>query len=393
MPMALEDYLITRLKEIEQKGLYRTLNQVESPSDAIVTTNGRTVIEFSSNNYLGLANHRTLKEVAREAVSAYGVGSGASRLIAGNLALYRTLEDRLAQFKGTEASLVFPTGYQTNIGTITALSGPEDVIFSDALNHASIIDGCRLSKAPIITYPHRDMDALEKLLKRTPSARNRLIITDGVFSMDGTIAPLPRLVDLTRTYDCLLMVDEAHATGILGAHGRGTAEHFHVEDDISIHMGTFSKALGSLGGYIAGSRTLINYLINTSRNLIYTTGLPPAVLAVNHAAIDLVESASSLRDALWERTHFFKKELDRLGFDTLETETPIIPLIVGEAAKTVHFSSLLFERGIHAHGIRPPTVPEGLSRLRISIIATHTWNDLHRGLEVFEKTGKELGII
>ena len=391
--MALEDLLTARINAIEQQGLYRKLNQLESPSDAVVTTNGQRVIQFSSNNYLGLANHRTLKEAAYKAVTAYGVGSGASRLIAGNLALYRTLESRLAQFKGTEAALVFPTGYQTNIGTITALVGHEDVIFSDAYNHASIVDGCRLSKARIVTYPHRNVAELETLIKTTPAARNRLLITDGVFSMDGTIAPLPQLVSLARKYDCWLMVDEAHATGVLGPHGRGTAEHYQIENGISIHMGTFSKALGSLGGYIAGSRTLIDYLINTSRNLIYTTGLPPAVLAVNHAAIGLVESASSLRDALWKRTRFFKKELDKLGFNTMKTETPIIPLIVGEAAKTVAFSSHLFQRGIHAHGIRPPTVPAGLSRLRITIMATHSWDDLHHALEVLEKTGKELGII
>ncbi len=391
--MELEDYLRTQLKKIEQQGLSRKLKRLESSADAVVTTNGRRVIEFSSNNYLGLANHPALKEVAFQAVKTYGVGSGASRLIAGNMALYRQLEDRLAQFKGTEAALVFPTGYQANVGTITALAGPNDIIFSDALNHASIVDGCRLSRARIITYPHRDLRELETLLASAPQKGNRLIITDGVFSMDGTIAPLPGLVSLARQHGCWLMIDEAHATGILGMNGRGTAEHFQVEDGISIHMGTFSKALGSLGGYIAGSRTLINHLINRSRNLMYTTALPPAVLAVNRAAIDLVEEGTSLRDQLWERTRFLERELATLGFNTLETETPIIPLIVGDPRLTIRFSSLLFDRGVHAHGIRPPTVPEGLSRLRISVMATHSWDDLDRGLEVLEKTGRELGII
>lgn len=389
----MEEYLRIQLDAIRQKGLYRELKSLESHPDCVVQAEGRRVIQFSSNNYLGLANHPLLKQAAQEAAEKYGSGSGASRLIAGNCELYRTLEARLAQFKGTEAAVVFPTGYHANLGAITALMGKEDIIFSDALNHASIVDGCRLSGARTIIYPHRDIEALERQIRRAPAARNRLIITDGVFSMDGTIAPLPALADVARRHDCWVMVDEAHATGVLGNRGSGTAEHFLVKENISVHMGTFSKALGSLGGYIAGSQPLIDYLINKSRSLMYTTGLPPAVLAVNCTALDLVEQASSLRKKLWKRTTFFRDQLQALGFNTLESETPIIPIITGDSVRTVRFSQRLFEHGINAHGIRPPTVTEGLSRLRVSLMATHAWEDLHYALEVMEKAGREFGII
>jgi len=389
----LNTYLQTQLEQIREKGLYRSLRSLDSAADAVVMADGRRLIQFSSNNYLGFANHPVLRQAAANALEQYGVGVGASRLIAGNCSLYQKLEERLMRFKETEAALVFPTGYQANLGVITALAGPEDIIFSDELNHASIVDGCRLSGAAIIIYPHRNLDVLEKRIRTSPAGRNRLIITDGVFSMDGTIAPLAELSELARHYGCWIMVDEAHATGVLGKRGSGTAEHFHMKEDIHIHMGTFSKALGSLGGYIAGSRTLIDYLINKSRNLMYTTGLPPAVLSVNYAALELAEQAFDLRNRLWDMTHFFRKRLVEAGFNTLESETPIIPLVIGDAAKTVQFSRRLFEQGINAHGIRPPTVAEGLSRLRISLIATHTWEDLHYALDVIEKAGKAFNII
>jgi len=389
----MEDFLLNALKQTDQEGLYRTLQSLETAQAPVVVVGGKRVIQFSSNNYLGLANHPALKRAAQEAIERYGVGTGASRLIAGNLELYEHLEKNLAQFKGTESAIVFPTGYQTNVGTISALMGEKDLIFSDALNHASIVDGCRLCGAKVIIYPHRDLDALGQLIKTASQAKNRMIITDGVFSVDGTIAPLPGLVELAKRYGCWLMVDEAHATGVLGNRGRGTAEHFGVEHGVDIHMGTFSKALGSLGGYVAGSKNLIDFLINKSRSLIYTTGLPPAVLAVNCAALELVENGLNLRKALWERVVFFRNELNRLGFNTFSSEAQIIPVIIGDPVKTMEVFQYLFSRGVLAYGVRPPTVPEGLSRIRIAVMATHEWDDLYFGLQVLEEAGKKFGII
>jgi 8-amino-7-oxononanoate synthase len=389
----MEDFLLNALKQTDQAGLYRTLQSLETAQAPVVVVGGKKVIQFSSNNYLGLANHPALKRAAQEAIERYGVGTGASRLIAGNLELYEQLEKNLAQFKGTESAIVFPTGYQTNVGTISALMGENDLIFSDALNHASIVDGCRLSGAKVIIYPHRDPDALEQLIKTASQAKNRMIITDGVFSVDGTIAPLPGLVELANRYGCWLMVDEAHATGVLGNRGRGTAEHFGVEQEVDIHMGTFSKALGSLGGYVAGSKNLIDFLINKSRSLIYTTGLPPAVLAVNCAALELVENGLDLRKALWERVVFFRNELNKLGFNTFLSEAQIIPVIIGDPVKTMEIFQYLFSRGVLAYGVRPPTVPEGLSRIRIAVMATHEWDDLHFGLDVLKDAGKKFGIV
>jgi len=389
----MEIFLLNALKQTDQEGLYRTLQSLETAQAPVVVVGGKRVVQFSSNNYLGLANHPALKRAAQEAIERYGVGTGASRLIAGNLELYEHLEKNLARFKGTESAIVFPTGYQTNVGTISALMGESDLIFSDALNHASIVDGCRLCGAKIIIYPHRDLDALEQLIKTASQAKNRMIITDGVFSVDGTIAPLPGLVELAKRYGCWLMVDEAHATGVLGNQGRGTAEHFGVEHGVDIHMGTFSKALGSLGGYVAGSKNLIDFLINKSRSLIYTTGLPPAVLAVNCAALELVENGLDLRKALWERVVFFRNELNRLGFNTFSSEAQIIPVIIGDPIKTMEVFQYLFFRGVLAYGVRPPTVPEGLSRIRIAVMATHEWDDLYFGLQVLEEAGKKFGII
>ena len=389
----MQEFLQAILEQTKQQGLYRSLYTLKSPAEPVVTIGNGNLIHFSSNNYLGLSIHPELKKAAHEAIEKYGVGSGASRLIAGNLELYEKLEERLSQFKRTQAALVFPTGYQANVGVISSLMGEEDVIFSDALNHASIVDGCRLSRAKVIVYPHRDLDTLEKLIKTAPPARNRMIITDGVFSVDGTVAPLPGLVNLAQKYNCWLMVDEAHATGVWGKQGRGTAEHFGVEEEVDIQMGTFSKALGSLGGYIAGSKILINFLINKSRSLIYTTGLPPAVLATNLKAIELVEKGDNLRKDLWERVNFFRRELNKLGFNTFSSEAQIIPVIIGDEGKTMEFSRYLFTRGVLAWGLRPPTVPPGLSRLRVSIMATHSWEDLQFGLKVFEEAGKKFGII
>jgi len=390
----MEAYLTSTLKRFEHQGLYRTLRHLESAPDPVVVIDQKRVIQLSSNNYLGLANHPVLKQAARTALEQYGTGSGASRLITGNFALYEELEGAVARFKGTEAALVFATGYQANIGSISALLGPGDLIYSDALNHASIIDGCRLSGAQTIVYPHRDVAALEELLHRNKSeSSNRLILTDGVFSMDGTIAPLPDLLALAKRYDCWLMVDDAHATGILGNQGKGTAEFFGLAEAVDIQMGTFSKALGSLGGYIAGSRKLKDFLVNSCRSLIYSTGLPPAVLAANRAALDLVENSAELRQGIRARSSFVREELVKIGYNTLGSETQIIPILIGEASLTMDFSHYLFTKGVFAHGIRPPTVPEGLSRVRISVMATHEWDDLHYAMETIREAGKRFGII
>jgi 8-amino-7-oxononanoate synthase len=270
---------------------------------------------------------------------------------------------------------------------------PDGLIFSDALNHASIIDGCKLSGSRIIVYPHRDLDALEKMVRSAPAARHKLILTDGVFSMDGTIAPLAGLVALAKRYHCWVMVDEAHGTGVLGKHGRGAAEHLAVENDVDIHMGTFSKALGSLGGYVAGSRKLIDFLINKCRSLIYSTGLPPSVLAANLAAIQMVDEDSSLRENLWDRAQYVRRELNNRGFDTLGSETQIIPVRIGDPTLTMEFSRYLLDRGVFAHGIRPPTVPRGLSRIRIAVMATHNREDLLYGIEVIEEAGKKFRML
>ena len=373
--------------------MYRTLKVLGGAQSANTVIDGKRVVQLSSNNYLGLANHPRLKAAVIEAVEKYGSGSGASRLVCGNLKLNGALEDKIAQLKGKERALLFSTGYMANIGIITALVGEGDVIFSDELNHASIIDGCRMSKAETRVYPHKDMDALEKLLAKSDRFAHRLIITDGIFSMDGDIAPLPDLVGLTESYECMLMIDDAHATGVLGVHGGGTGEHFGLEDKIDVVMGTLGKALGGFGAFVAGSYRLREFLINKSRPFIFTTGLPPAVIASGIAALELLEEEPEIRERLWENVGFFRKEIEKLGFNTLESETQIIPVLVGDAPLAMRMGEILFEEGVSVQGIRPPTVPQGLSRLRITIMSTHTQNELESALKAMEKVGKKLNLI
>lgn len=387
------DFLKDRLASLQRTGLYRTLRDLSGPQSATTVVDGKRVVQLSANNYLGFANHPRLKAAAKEAVEKYGSGSGASRLVCGNLELNGKLEGKIAKLKKKECALLFSTGYMANIGIITSLMNKEDVIFSDELNHASIIDGCKMSRAETRVYPHNDMDALERLLKETRHCTHRLIVTDGIFSMEGDISPLPDLVSLAERYECMVMVDDAHATGVLGTNGGGTGEHFALEDKIDIAMGTLGKALGGFGAFVAGSHGLREFLINRARPFIFTTGLPPAVIASGIAALELLEEEPEIKMRLWENVGFFKKRVEELGFNTLRSETQIIPVLVGDTSLTMRMGEMLLNEGVFVQGIRPPTVPQGSSRLRITIMATHTQSELECALEAMEKVGKKLHLI
>ncbi|MDO8446737.1 MAG: 8-amino-7-oxononanoate synthase [Deltaproteobacteria bacterium] len=403
------DFLTKELENLKASGLYRTLRTIEGPQGPRVKIDGKDVVLLCSNNYLGIADHPRLKEAAIKAIERYGVGSGASRLVSGTMKLHEELEERIARFKGTEAALVFNSGYTANTSVIPALVWHGDIVFSDRLNHASIIDGCALSRAELKRYPHKDVEGLERLLKvvsgqwpvvgnnvsrLTSHISRQLIVTDSVFSMDGDIAPLPEIVTLAKKYGAMVMVDDAHATGVLGKTGKGSLEHFGLEcEENIIQMGTLGKALGTFGAYIAGSRELIDYLTNKARGFIFSTSLPPFVLASAIAAIDLVEDEPELRQALWKKTWYLKKWLDSMGFDTMGSETPIIPVFIGDTGKTMEFSRRLLEEGVFVSGIRPPTVPEGKSRLRATVMANHSYDDLDMALDAFSKVGRELCLI
>jgi len=387
------DFLKDQIESLKRAGLHRTLRSLQGPQSTTTIIDGKRVLQLSSNNYLGLATHPRLKAAAKEAIERYGSGAGASRLICGNLELNRKLEDKIAKLKGKESALLFSTGYMANIGTIATLMDEGDVIVSDELNHASIIDGCRMSKAQTRVYPHRNMYALEKLLKESRHSSHRLIVTDGIFSMDGDIVPLPDLVGLAERYECMLMVDDAHATGVLGAHGGGTGEYFDLQDKIDISMGTLGKALGGFGAFVAGSHRLREFLINRARPFIFTTALPPAVIASGIAALELLEEEPEMRARLWENVGFFKKEIEDFGFNTLQSETQIIPILVGDTSLTLRMGEMLLEEGVFIQGIRPPAVPQGASRLRITLMATHTQKELECALEAIEKVGRRLHLI
>ena len=374
-------------------GLYRSLGEVEGPPGTTIVFDGRKLLQFSSNNYLGLANHPRLKAAAMAAVERYGVGSGASRLVCGNLDLNRKLEEKLAQLKKKEAALLYSTGYMANLGVIAALAGEGDLILSDEYNHASIVDACRLSRAQTRVYPHKRMDELEKLLAGAESSKRRLIVTDGIFSMDGDIAPLPDLVDLAEKYECLLMVDDAHATGVLGPNGGGTGDHFGLAEKIDVAMGTFGKALGGFGAFVAGDRNLRELLINCSRPFMFTTGLPPSVLAAGIAALEVVEEEPEMRARLWDNANLLRNGIEEMGFTLAGGETQIIPLLAGDASLAMEMSSLLREEGVYIQGIRPPSVPPGSSRLRITVSAAHTRGELAFALEALQKVGRRVGMI
>ncbi|MEK6714364.1 MAG: 8-amino-7-oxononanoate synthase, partial [Nitrospirota bacterium] len=365
------------LAALERQGLKRCLRNVTSAQGRKIILDGKEVLNFCSNNYLGLADDPRLREAAVECIQKEGVGSGASRLICGNMAAHRNLEETIARFKGAESCLTFSTGYMANVGIISSIFGRDDMIFCDRLNHASIIDGIILSQAKFKRYPHKDMEALEEMLRTTTGFRRRGIITDSVFSMDGDIAPLDKITELARKYDCLVMIDEAHALGVTGKNGKGLAEHFGVEDRIDIQMGTLSKAAGSFGAYCCGSKELIEFLVNKARSFIYTTALPPAVAAASQKAIEIIRDEPMLRQKLWVNTDYFQKAIVAMGFNTLSSsrrepngQTPIIPIVVGGPAVAVEFSRRLLEEGIFVSAIRPPTVPQNTARLRLTVMAT-----------------------
>ncbi len=382
------------LAALKEAGLYTYIRTIESPQGAWLTVDGKRVLNFCSNNYLGLANHPRLVEAARKAMEQYGVGPGAVRTIAGTMTLHVELERRLAKFKGVEAAITFQSGFAANLATIPAIVGREDVIFSDQLNHASIIDGCRLSRATIVAYPHNDVDALEDLIKEHgPKYRRKLIVTDGVFSMDGDIAPLPRLAELAKRYGCILMVDDAHGEGVLGRGGRGIVDHFDLHGVVDIEVGTMSKAFGVMGGVVAGSRRLVEWLRQRGRPFLFSSAMTVPDVAACLAAIDLLEESTELVDRLWDNARYFKAKMQELGFDTGQSETPITPIMLGEAPLAQEFSRRLFEEGVFAMAIGYPTVPKGAARIRVMPSAAHTREDLDFAIRAFEKVGRELGVL
>lgn len=374
--------LLEELSKIEAAGLKRALKTVEGPQGPRVVVNGREVLLLCSNDYLGLANDPRLKDAAKKAIDEYGVGAGASRLVSGNMILHEALEDRIRRFKGTQAALVFNSGYTANIGLITALSDRQTEIFSDRLDHASIIDACALSLAKVKRYRNRDVGSLERLLKKS-TARRKLIVTDGVFSMDGTIAPLREIAGLLDKYGATLIIDDAHGTGVLGANGKGTLEELGVSHPSIIQMGTLGKALGSFGAFVAGPKSLIDLLISKSRPFIFTTALPPAICAASIKALDIVEDEAERRARLKTNYEYLRAGLNKGGLQTLGS-TQIIPVIVGDADKAVKASERLLERGIFIQAIRPPTVPDGSSRLRITAMATHTKEDIDLAVDAIK---------
>ncbi len=386
-------FLGTELDSLKQQGLYRKLRILESEPAARATFDHKSVVDLSSNNYLGLATHPKLKQAALDAVTKYGVGSGAVRTISGTMEMHMELERRLAAFKHVEAVVVFQSGFAANAGTVAAVLTKEDVVVSDELNHASIIDGCRLSRAAVKVFPHKDMDAARKILKELPSTQRKLLITDGVFSMEGDLGPLPELCTLAEEYGAIMMVDDAHASGVFGKNGSGTVDHFKCHGRVDIQVGTLSKAFGVLGGYVAGSRALIDFLYHRARPFLFSTSHPPAVTAACLAALDVLETEPQWIEKLWDNTRFFKAGLETLGFNTGMSESPITPVIVGEAATAAKMSDTLFENGVFAQSIGFPTVALDKARLRTIVAATHTREDLQYALDMFGKVGRELGVI
>lgn len=387
------EYLQEQLDDMKKEGVFRELIPLESKQGSKVTIKGKRVIQLSSNNYLGLTDHPRLKKAAIKAVEEYGVGTGSVRTIAGTLSMHNDFEQKLADFKHTEASLVFQSGFTTNQGVLSSILGDKDVVISDELNHASIIDGIRLTKAARKIYKHSDMDSLEAALKESGDYRTRLVVTDGVFSMDGDIAPLPEIVELAEKYNALVMVDDAHASGVLGKNGRGTVNHFGLDGRVHIQVGTLSKAIGVLGGYVASTDTLRQYLIHHGRPFLFSTSHPPAVTAACSAAIDVLLEEPELIKKLWDNSQFFKKGLEGLGFNTGKSETPITPVITGEGPKAHQLSDKLFENGVFAQGIAFPTVAKGAARVRTIVTAQHSREELEEALNAFEKAGRELNLI
>ena len=377
------EFIQDELQALKSTSLYRHLRSVAGDQGPTLMIDGRELLNFSSNNYLGLANHPALAKAAIDAIGRYGCGSGASRLISGNMTLHEELEIKLAQLKGSETALVFNSGFQANTGIIPTLVGDGDVVFSDALNHASIIDGCRLSRAKIVVYRHCDADQLEQGLKDAPRSSRKLIVTESLFSMDGDEAPLKQIVDLSEKYDAMTMVDEAHATGVYEPNGAGLVSQLQLSDRVLVQMGTLGKALGGFGAYVAGSAALRELLINRCRSFIFTTSLPPAVMAMAIAAVELIKHESERRRVLRNNCARVRDGLARLGYSLGDSRSQILPLMIGDANECIRLSDRLLDRGVFAQGIRPPTVPPGTSRLRITLMATHTSDQIDRALEVF----------
>ncbi len=394
MPKDQLRYLSDELQSLREQKLYQKLRILETEQLPVSRFDGQEVINLSSNNYLGLTTHAKLKQRALEAIEKFGVGSGAVRTIAGTMTLHMALEEKIAKFKRVEASVVFQSGFTANAGTVQAILGREDVIISDELNHASIIDGCRLSRAEIKVFPHKDIEGCEKILKELAGRKCRkLLITDGVFSMEGDIAPLPQLVALAEKYGCIMMIDDAHASGVLGRNGRGTVDHYNLHGRVDIQVGTLSKAIGALGGYVCSTRDTIEFLYHRARPFLFSTSHPPSVAATCLAAFELLEEEPQLIERLWTNTKFFKEGLKKLGLNTGASETPITPVIVGDAALAHEYSRELFKAGVFAQGIGYPTVPVGKARIRTIVTATHTHEQLSRALHELEHVGQELRII
>jgi glycine C-acetyltransferase len=386
-------FLSNELESLKQQGLYRKLRVLEGKPEAHATFDHKSVVNLSSNNYLGLTTHPKLIAAAADAVTKYGVGSGAVRTISGTMAMHMELERRLAVFKHVEAVVVFQSGFAANAGTVAAVLGKDDAIVSDELNHASIIDGARLSKATIKVFPHKDVNAARRIIKDLPADQKKILITDGVFSMDGDLGAVPELCALAEEYNAIMMVDDAHASGVFGKNGSGTVDHFGCHGRVDIQVGTLSKAIGVLGGYVAGSRTLIEFLYHRARPFLFSTSHPPAVTAACLAALDILETEPQWIEKLWDNTRFFKAGLDKLGFNTGLSQSPITPVIVGQAATAARMSDALFERGVFAQSIGFPTVARDKARLRTIVAATHTREDLQYALDTFAVVGRELGVI
>jgi glycine C-acetyltransferase len=392
--MTKTNWIEHEIENLKSQGLYNNIRTIGSPQGAWLIVDGKNVLNFCSNNYLGLANHPDLISASKNATSKLGIGPAAVRSIAGTTTLHVELEKRIAQFKGVEAAVTFQSGFTANLATIPALVSKEDVIFSDKLNHASIIDGCRLSGAKIIAYEHNDVKHLEEQIKANLSQyRRALIITDGVFSMDGDVAPLPEIYEVAKKYDILLMVDDAHGEGVLGKGGRGIVDHFGLHGKVDVEVGTFSKAFGVVGGVVAGKSIIVEWLRQRGRPFLFSSAMTIPDTASCLAAIDLLEDSTQLVDKLWENAKYFKAEMKGLGFDTGVSETPITPVMLGEAKLAQQFSRELFESNVFAMAIGFPTVPQGKARIRVMISASHSKDDLDKGLEAFKNVGKKLAVI
>ena len=387
-------HLTAQLDDLRQRGTFFKLRELDDQQAPVCTYDGKRVINLASNNYLGLCNHPKLEEAAIAATKRYGVGSGAVRTIAGTMHIHMELEEKIAAFKGVEACVVFQSGFTANAGTVSSILGKDDFILSDELNHASIIDGARLSRAKIKVFRHKDVAHAEELLREVQNEPgHKLLITDGVFSMDGDIGPVDKLAHLAEKYGAIMMVDDAHASGVLGRNGRGSVDHFHVTDKVDVQVGTLSKAIGALGGYVAGSRTLIDFLYHRARPFLFSTSHPPAVAASCIAALDVLEQDPQIIDRLWVNTRFFKGGLQALGFNTGLSESPITPVIAGDGALAMKLSDRLFQEGVFAQGIAFPTVARDKARVRTIVTAAHTRDELQFALDVFGKVGRELAII